>query len=68
MLEKNPVNKIVANIVRKRLFLLFKRNKLVALIKNSLKSNYVRKRIYVIIMTKIVRKTIFLIFLIFHKI
>ena len=68
MLEKNPVHKIVANIVRKRLFLLFKRNKLVALIKNSLKSNYVRKRIYVIIMTNIVRKTIFLIFLIFHKI
>ena len=68
MLEKNPVNKIVANIVRKRLFLLFKRNKLVALIKNSLKSNYVRKRIYVIIMTNIVRKTIFLIFLIFYKI
>ena len=68
MLEKNLVNKIVANLVRKRLFLLFKRNKLVALIKNSLKSNYVRKRIYVIIMTNIVRKTIFLIFLIFHKI
>ena len=68
MLEKNPVNKIVANIVRKRLFLLFKRNKLVALIKNSLKSNYVRKRIYVMMMTNIVRKTIFLIFLIFHKI
>ena len=68
MLEKNLVSKIVANIVRKRLFLLFKRNKLVALIKNSLKSNYVRKRIYVIIMTNIVRKTIFLIFLIFHKI
>ena len=62
MLEKNPVNKIVANIVRKRLFLPFKRNKLVVLIKNSLKSNYVRKRIYVIIMTNIVRKTIFLIF------
>ena len=68
MLEKNPVNKIVVNIVRKWLFLLFKRNELVALIKNSLKSNYVRKRIYVIIMTNIVRKTIFLIFLIFHKI
>ena len=68
MLEKNPVNKIVTKIVRKRLFLLFKRNKLVALIKNRLKSNYVRKRIYVIIMTNIVRKTIFLIFLIFHKI
>ena len=68
MLEKNPVTKIVANIVRKRLFLLFKRNELIALIKNSLKSNYVRKRIYVIIMTNIVRKTIFLIFLIFHKI
>ena len=68
MLEKNPVNKIVANIVRKRLFLLFKRNELIALIKNSLKSNYVRKRIYVIKMTNIVRKTIFLIFLIFHKI
>ena len=65
MLEKNPVHKIVANIVRKRLFLLFKRNELIALIKNSLKSNYVRKRIYVIIMTNIVRKTIFLIF---HKI
>ena len=68
MLEKNRVNKIIANIVRKWLFLLFKRNELVALIKNSLKSNYVRKRIYVIIMTNIVRKTIFLIFLIFLQI
>ena len=65
MLEKNPVNKIGANIVRKWLFLLFKRNELVALFKNSLKSNYVRERIYVIIMTNIVRKTTFLIF---HKI
>ena len=60
MLEKNPVNKIVANIVRKRLFLLFKRNKLVALIKNSLKSNYVRKRIEVNIIANIIRKTTFL--------